>query len=136
MSEPGGLPLALTLGEPAGIVPELTIRVWRRREELRLPPFYLVGDPDFVRDRARQLGSEIALSVVTPAQAAEIFSRALTIVPLQMPGTATPGKPDGSSAPAAIASIRRAVSDVLAGQAAGTGTDPVAKKLLCASGLR
>src|SRR6188474_626949 len=54
MSEPGGLPLALTLGEPAGIGPELTIRVWRRREELRLPPFYLVGDPDFVRDRARR----------------------------------------------------------------------------------
>ncbi len=55
MSEPGGLPLALTLGEPAGIGPELTIRIWRRREELRLPPFYLVGDPDFVRDRAESL---------------------------------------------------------------------------------
>ncbi|MGC1996044.1 MAG: 4-hydroxythreonine-4-phosphate dehydrogenase, partial [Pseudolabrys sp.] len=84
MSEPGGLPLALTLGEPAGIGPELTIRIWRRREELRLPPFYLVGDPDFVRDRARRLGSEIALSIVTPAQAPEIFPRALPIVPLQM----------------------------------------------------
>jgi len=135
MSEPGGLPLALTLGEPAGIGPELTIRVWRRREELRLPPFYLVGDPDFVRDRARQLGSEIALSVVTPAQAAEIFPRALPIVPLQMPVTATPGKPDGSSAPAAIASIRRAVSDVLAGQAAGIVTNPVAKNVLYRSGF-
>src|SRR6187455_3413347 len=135
MSEPGGLPLALTLGEPAGIGPDLTIRVWRRREELRLPPFYLVGDPDFVRDRGRQLGSDSALSVVTPAQAAEIFPRALPIVPLQMPVTATPGKPDGSSAPAAIASIRRAVSDVLAGQAAGIVTNPVAKNVLYRSGF-
>src|SRR4029078_10557212 len=135
MSEPGGLPLALTLGEPAGIGPDLTIRVWRRREELRLPPFYLVGDPHFVRDVPRQLGSEIALSVVTPAQAAEIFPRALPIVPLQMPVTATPGKPDGSSAPAAIASIRRAVSDVLAGQAAGIVTNPVAKNVLYRSGF-
>jgi 4-hydroxythreonine-4-phosphate dehydrogenase len=135
MSEPGSLPLALTLGEPAGIGPELTIRVWRRRQELRLPPFYLVGDPDLVRDRARQLGSKIALSIVTPAQAAEIFPRALPIVPLQMPVTAAPGKPDGSSAPAAIASIRRAVSDVLAGQAAGIVTNPVAKNVLYRSGF-
>src|SRR4029079_5268773 len=147
MSEPGGLPLALTLGEPAGIGPELTIRVWRRREELRLPPFYLVGDLDFVRDRARQLGSEIALSVVTPAQAAEIFPRALPIVPLQMPVTPTPGKPRRSSppaarahvaeriAPAAISSSVRAVSDVLAGQAAGIVTNPVAKNVLYRSGF-
>jgi 4-hydroxythreonine-4-phosphate dehydrogenase len=135
MSEPVGLPLALTLGEPAGIGPELTIRVWRRREELRLPPFYLVGDPDFVRNRARRLGTEIASSIVTPAQATEVFPRALPIVPLQMPVTAAPGKPDGSSAPAAIASIRRAVSDVLAGQAAGIVTNPVAKNVLYRSGF-
>jgi 4-hydroxythreonine-4-phosphate dehydrogenase len=135
MSEPGGLPLALTLGEPAGIGPELTIRVWRRREELRLPPFYLVGDPDFIRDRARQLGSEIALNIATPAQATEIFPRALPIVPLQMSVTAPPGKPDVSSAPAAIASIRRAVSDVLSGQAAGIVTNPVAKNVLYRSGF-
>jgi 4-hydroxythreonine-4-phosphate dehydrogenase len=135
MTETGGLPLALTLGEPAGIGPELTIKVWRRREELRLPPFYLVGDPDFVRGRARQLGSEIALSLVTPAQAAETFPRALPIVPLQIPVTAAPGKPDDSSAPAAIASIRRAVSDVLAGQTAGIVTNPVAKNVLYRSGF-
>ena len=135
MSEPGGLPLALTLGEPAGIGPELTIRIWRRRREPRLPPFYLVGDPDFVRDRARQLGSEIALSTVTPAQAADVFPRALPVVPLQMPVTAATGKPDESSAPAAIASIRRAVSDVLAGQAAGIVTNPVAKNVLYRSGF-
>src|SRR5262245_7778789 len=135
MSEPGGLPLALTLGEPAGIGPELTIRVWRRREELRLPPFYLVGDPDFIRDRARQLGSEIALNIATPAQATEIFPRALPIVPLQMSVTAPPGKPDASSAPAAIASSRRAVSDVLSGQAAGIVTNPVAKNVRYRSGF-
>jgi len=52
-----------------------------------------------------------------------------------MPVTATPGKPDGSSAPAAIASIRRAVSDVLAGQAAGIVTNPVAKNVLYRSGF-
>src|SRR4029078_12873127 len=107
MSEPGGLPLALTLGEPAGIGPELTIRIWRRRRELRLPPFYLVGALDFVRDRACHLRAEIALSTVTPAQAADVFPRALPVVPLQMPVTAATGKPDESRAPTALHSIPR-----------------------------
>jgi 4-hydroxythreonine-4-phosphate dehydrogenase len=135
MSEPAALPLALTLGEPAGIGPDLTIQIWRRREELRLPPFYLVGDADFIRDRARLLGFEIPLNVVRPALAAETFSRALPVVQLEIPVTASPGRPDASSAPAAVASIRRAVADVLAGHASGIVTNPVAKNVLYRSGF-
>jgi 4-hydroxythreonine-4-phosphate dehydrogenase len=135
MSEPAALPLALTLGEPAGIGPDLTIRIWRRREELRLPPFYLIGDAAFIRDRARLLGLEIPLDVVKPTQAAETFSRALPVVQLEIPVTALPGRPDTSSAPAAVASIRRAVTDVLAGQASGIVTNPVAKNVLYRSGF-
>jgi 4-hydroxythreonine-4-phosphate dehydrogenase len=135
MSGPGVLPLVLTLGEPAGIGPDLTIQIWRQREKFRLPPFYLVGDPDFIRVRARTLGHEIALSVVAPAQAVETFPRALPVVPLEIGATAAPGIPDASSAPAAIASIRRAVADVLAGQAAGIVTNPVAKNVLYRSGF-
>lgn len=135
MSEPGALSLALTLGEPAGIGPDLTIQIWRQREKFRVPPFYLIGDPEFIRTRARLLGSEIALSVIAPGQAAETFPHALPVVPLEIAVTATPGKPDVSSAPAAIASIRRAVADVLAGQAAGIVTNPVAKNILYRSGF-
>jgi len=135
MSEPVALPLALTLGEPAGIGPDLTIQLWRRRVELRLPVFYLIGDPEFIRQRARMLGVDIVLSVVTPAQAGETFARALPIVPLGVPVTAAPGKADASSAPAAIASIRRAVADVLAGGAAAIVTNPVAKNVLYRSGF-
>jgi len=135
MSKPDALPLALTLGEPAGIGPDLTIQIWRQRQRLRLPPFYLVGDSDFIRARAMLLGQEIALSVVSPGQAAETFGRALPVVPLDVSVTAAPGKPDASSAPAAIASIRRAVGDVLAGHAAGIVTNPVAKNVLYRSGF-
>jgi 4-hydroxythreonine-4-phosphate dehydrogenase len=135
MSEPVALPLALTLGEPAGIGPDITINLWRRRAELRLPPFYLIGQPDFVKQRAHQLGVDIATSVVAPPQAIECFQRALPIVPLDTAITATPGKPDASSAPAAIASIRRAVADVLAGRAAAIVTNPIAKNVLYRSGF-
>jgi 4-hydroxythreonine-4-phosphate dehydrogenase len=56
-------------------------------------------------------------------------------VPLEASVSALPGKPDASSAPAAIASIRRAVADVLAGNAAAVVTNPVAKNVLYRSGF-
>ena len=49
MSARARLPLALTLGEPAGIGPDLTLAIWRRRRELDLPPFYVVGEAEFRR---------------------------------------------------------------------------------------
>ena len=135
MSDSTALPLALTLGEPAGIGPDLTIQLWHRRVELRLPPFYLIADPEFIKHRARLLGLNVAVSVVTPAQATDIFGRALPISALDLPVTATPGRPDASSAPAAIASIQCAVADVMTGQAAAIVTNPVAKNVLYQSGF-
>ena len=49
-------PLALTSGEPAGIGPDITIKAWLRRNELKLPAFYVLGDPDFLTQRATALG--------------------------------------------------------------------------------
>jgi 4-hydroxythreonine-4-phosphate dehydrogenase len=139
MSARAHLPLALTLGEPAGIGPDLTLAVWRRRVELGLPAFYIVGDTDFLKARARALGLDVPLSVVTPAQTYKdicaAFERSLPVAPLDLAVTAAPGKPDASSAPAAIASIRCAVADVLAGRAAAIVTNPVAKNVLYRSGF-
>ena len=66
-------PLALTLGEPAGIGPDIALAVWRRRAELDLPPFYLIADPDFIRRRAERLGLEVPIATVTPAAAPRRF---------------------------------------------------------------
>ena len=48
-------PLALTLGEPAGIGPDIALAAWLRRVELGVPPFYLLADPAFVARRADAL---------------------------------------------------------------------------------
>jgi 4-hydroxythreonine-4-phosphate dehydrogenase len=125
----------LTLGEPAGIGPDLALAVWRRRRELDVPAFYLIGEPDFLKGRARALGLDVPLAAVTPAQAGAAFARALPVVALGLPVTAAPGKPDATSAPAAIASIRRAVTDVMAGHAAAVVTNPIAKNVLYRSGF-
>jgi 4-hydroxythreonine-4-phosphate dehydrogenase len=123
-------PLALTLGEPAGIGPDLALSVWRRRTELGVPPFYLVADPDFLKSRAERLGLDVPVAAVTPRTAVAAFSSALPVVAIDGPVTAAPGRPDRSSAPAAVASIRRAVADVMAGSAAAIVTNPVAKNVL------
>ncbi len=135
MTERARLPLALTLGEPAGIGPDLTLGLWLRRVELDVPPFYVIGDVDFLKRRARAWGVDVPLTTVTPSQANAAFERALPVVPLGLVVTAQPGKPDASSAPAAITSIRRAVSDVLAGEAAAVVTNPIAKNVLYRSGF-
>jgi 4-hydroxythreonine-4-phosphate dehydrogenase len=123
-------PLALTLGEPAGIGPDLALAIWRRRMELDLPAFYLIGDPAFLKDRAAQLGLDVPLVSVTPAAATAAFHSALPVVAIDVAVSAQAGRPDRSSAPAAVASIRRAVADVMAGSAAAVVTNPVAKNVL------
>ena len=128
-------PLALTLGEPAGIGPDITFAAWRRRAELGLPPFYLLGDPRYLAERADRIAPGITIKAVEPAEAAAAFRTALPVVDLGLEVTAPPGRPDASSAPAAIAAIRRAVADVQSGIASAVVTNPVAKNVLYRSGF-
>jgi 4-hydroxythreonine-4-phosphate dehydrogenase len=128
-------PLALTLGEPAGIGPDITFAAWLRRGELNLPPFYLLGDPTFLKRRAARTAPDVAIAVVDPAAASAAFRTALPVVDLGVEVTAQPGHPDQSSAPAALAAIRRAVADVNAGAACAIVTNPVAKNVLYRSGF-
>jgi len=128
-------PLALTLGEPAGIGPDITLAAWQRRAELGLPPFYLLADPDFIAERARLIGLKVPLRVIAPEDAAQAFAAALPVVGLAESVTAAPGAPDATSAPAAVTSIRRAVDDVFAGRAHAVVTNPVAKAVLYRTGF-
>ena len=115
-------PLALTLGEPAGIGPDITIAAWLRRRELNLPAFYLLGDEAFVARRAKALGADIRIASVSAGEAAAAFTEALPVVATGESATAEPGKPDDASAPAALASIRQAVADVREGRAGAVVT--------------
>ena len=129
-------PLALTLGEPAGIGPDIAIKAWLRRDELKLPAFYLLGDRDFVARRASILGLDVALAGVGAQQAASAFASALPVVATGRVATAQPGRPDETSAEAALASIRHAVADVTAGRASAVVTNPIAKSVLYRAGFR
>jgi 4-hydroxythreonine-4-phosphate dehydrogenase len=129
-------PLALTLGEPAGIGPDLAIAVWRRRAVLDLPPFYVLGDAAYLARRSLLTGPPVELQTCEPADAASLFAAALPVVDIGTAATARPGQPDDTSAPAVIASIRLGVTHVLSGKAAAIVTNPVAKNVLYRSGFR
>jgi 4-hydroxythreonine-4-phosphate dehydrogenase len=128
-------PLALTLGEPAGIGPDLALTVWRRRKELGLPPFYLIADCGFLARRARHLGLAVEFATCRPEDSIAAFPDALPVVDAGVAVCAAPGLPDATSGPAAIASIRLGVQHVLSGQAAALVTNPVAKNVLYRSGF-
>lgn len=128
-------PLAVTIGEPAGIGPDLALMAWSKRRELRLPPFYVVGNAAYVSHRANVLGFNAPVAEVEARAAGTTFDNSLPVVPLELPMTAKPGQPDTTSGPAAIAAIRRAVDDVLRGDCAAVVTNPVAKNVLYGSGF-
>ncbi len=132
----GNRPLALTLGEPAGIGSDITLLAWLRRDELKLPPFYLLGDAAFVAGRAEALGLKVPLAEIGATEASAAFARALPVAATGNHATAQPGKPDASSADAAINSIRRAVADVRSGLAGAVVTNPIAKSVLYRAGFR
>jgi len=129
-------PLALTLGEPAGIGAEIALASWLKRREAALPPFYLLGDAAALAQRAKRVGLDVPLAEVDATQALATFDRALPVVDIGVRVTAEPGKPDASSAPAAISAITRAVADVTAGRASAVVTNPIAKNVLYAAGFK
>src|SRR3984885_2904430 len=129
-------PLALTIGEPAGIGPDITIEAWLRRNELKLPAFYLLGDREFISHRAKALRLNLKIADVSAEETLEAFADALPIVATGHLASARPGQPDDTSAGAAIASIRQAVGDVVAGRASAIVTNPIAKNVLYRAGFR
>src|SRR5918993_1053546 len=111
-------PCALTQGDPSGIGPEITLRAWLQRSQAGVPPFFVLTDPDFLRRSARQLGWHVPIEAIAPEHASQAFNRALPVVPLHAPVSATFGQPGPASAASTIESIETAVRLVTEGSAA------------------
>ncbi len=129
-------PLALTMGEPAGIGPDVTLMAWKAWRERSLPAFYCLADPDVLRDRAERLGLDIPIETIAAADAAAVFPHALPVVPLESKAFAEPGRPERTAALGVIEAIARAVGDVRAGLASAIVTNPINKKILFDAGFQ
>ena len=130
------LPLALTMGEPAGIGGEIALKAWLDRCR-GVPPFYAIDDPGRLATLARQLAWPVPVRAIdTPAQAADSFDEALPVLPIGLTVRAEPGRPDPGDAAAILGSIERAVCDVCSGRAAALVTNPIHKDSLYRAGFR
>jgi 4-hydroxythreonine-4-phosphate dehydrogenase len=130
------LPLALTMGEPAGIAPEVTAAAWLALA-VGGPVFAVVGDAALLRERSQALGRDIPVTEIDSiAEAPTTFRDSLPVLPCRLASPAPmPGRPDPRHAAAVIRSIERAVDLALAGQVAGIVTNPIQKETLYAAGF-
>lgn len=142
-------PLALTMGEPAGIGGEIALMAWRTAQAERttqaersdasgatLPPFFIIDDPARLAALALRIGADVPLEVIAKAaEARAVFPRALPVLPLDQPFTVQTGQPDPANAGAVLESIQRAVALTQNGQAAALVTNPIHKDTLYQAGF-
>ena len=129
------LPLALTLGEPSGIGPDIAIDAWLARNEVDVPAFILIGDAALIERRARAMGRTIKVRKAAPGEAAVAFEDALPCLERAAAVAGRPGDPDPGDAAAVIAAIRQAVELVHGGLASAIVTNPIHKAALTRSGF-
>ncbi len=128
-------PLAVSLGDPAGVGPDIVMAAWQVRKERDISPFFVIGDPDVLEARALRLGIDTPLRACSPQDALDVFDAALPVIPLPSGVAVKPGKPAPATAPSTIEAIRRAVETVQTGEASAVVTCPIAKSVLYASGF-
>jgi len=132
-------PLALTLGEPAGIGPEITFKAWQRRKTGSLPRFALIAPGDFVTGLRDRLSPDTPVQVVADLpEAAAVFEKALPVFEADLPSAIPvpePGMPSPATADLVMGSIRAAVALCRKAQASGVVTNPISKSVLYEAGF-
>ncbi len=124
--------LALSLGDPAGIGPEITAKAWRALKDSGIA-FLVVGDFDAMA--AASGGAANVRRVGSPDEAARVFSEVIPILDLPLQSGVVAGQPSVSYAPAVIRWIETAVGLALSGEVAGVVTAPIAKAPLYEAGF-
>ncbi|WP_269716841.1 4-hydroxythreonine-4-phosphate dehydrogenase PdxA [Caulobacter sp. NIBR2454] len=125
-------PLALSLGDPAGVGPEIVAKAWA---ELRTggPAFMVVGDAQSLRAAS---GAPSVRAVTGPKQALEVFADALPVLDLPLQSPVVAGQPNSAHAGAIIRWIETGVGLALSGQVGGLVTAPIAKAPLYEAGFK
>jgi 4-hydroxythreonine-4-phosphate dehydrogenase len=126
-------PLALTLGDPAGIGPEIIVKAWQALKGSG-PAFVVVGDAQALAS-APASGAASVRPVVSPAQAADSFAEALPVLDLPLKARIVAGQPTSAAAGAVIQWIETAVGLALSRVVCGVVTAPIAKAPLYAAGF-
>jgi 4-hydroxythreonine-4-phosphate dehydrogenase len=124
-------PLAVALGDPAGIGPEITAKAWAARAEHGLSPFFAVGD----RRSIEAVWNGPIERIYSPDEANACFDRALPVIQIEDTGQIIPGEPDLTGARCSLDSLEMAAGLARSTMVGGLVTAPVAKAQLYAIGF-
>ncbi|HEX8445844.1 MAG TPA: 4-hydroxythreonine-4-phosphate dehydrogenase PdxA [Sphingomonas sp.] len=124
-------PLAVALGDPSGIGPEIVAKAWALRDAHRLPPFFAVGDSRSIA--AVWDGPVVRIS--DPSEAAVRFPDALPVVQVEDAGDIVPGEPNLAGARCSLDALELAAGLARSGVASGLVTAPISKAQLYAIGF-
>ena len=128
-------PLAVSLGDPAGIGPEIIAEAWVRRTQEGLAPFFVIGGAQVLADAAAARGIRIEIERITDsAQALETFTDALPVIGSD-DAVYTPGQPDQAGAHLALHSLVDGAGRTALGEAAALVTAPISKAELAMVGF-
>jgi len=125
-------PLAVSLGDPAGIGPEVLAKCWDNRDRFGLSPFVAIGDPRSVRC----VWDGPIATIDDPREADSAFDIGLPLIQLPSPDPDRPGHPSVAGAHCSLDALELAVGLARSGSAAGVVTGPVSKQQLYAIGFR
>ena len=131
-------PLALTMGDPAGVGGEIALKAWiKGRGNSSVPAFFIIDDLNRLRSLASNISLDVPLTEVhSPANVIDIFASALPVLHRPLSKESRPGVPDSDNAEAIIAAIETAVSLTLSGEAGAVVTNPINKKVLYDAGFK
>ncbi|SOB87541.1 4-hydroxythreonine-4-phosphate dehydrogenase [Sphingomonas guangdongensis] len=124
-------PLVISLGDPAGIGPEIAAKAWAARDTAALPPFFVVGDPRAIT----AVWTGPLATIDAPDRAADVFARALPVLTVGDAGRVAPGTPQPDGTRAAVEALEAAVGLARSGAASAVVTGPVAKAQLYQAGF-
>jgi 4-hydroxythreonine-4-phosphate dehydrogenase len=130
------LPLALTRGDPAGIGPELALKAWlATHDDKTAPTFLIVAEPEHLEALAADLRLSVPIERTDATRAAEVFPRALPVLPLNARVVSQPGVPHVDDAAATLASIETCVALIQKEEASAIVTNPISKENLYRAGF-
>ncbi len=127
-------PLALSMGDPAGIGPEITVQAWSALRETG-PVFMVIGDCVSLTSAANRDGVSVE-KISDPADAARIFARAIPVLDIPLRAPVVAGEPSPAHAELIVRWIETGAALALSGAVAGLVTAPIAKAPLYAAGFR
>jgi 4-hydroxythreonine-4-phosphate dehydrogenase len=136
MTSAGVKPIAVTMGEPAGIAPDITLQAWLSLRTKHPQGFFVIGDVRVLKSRAFRLGLKVDFAAIeNAAEAGHAFGKALPVLSREVAREPEPGSIEPANSKSVVGSIVDAVELALEGKVSAVVTNPIQKKVLYGQGF-